>query len=99
MFLAGDEFGNTQYGNNNCYCHDNEISWLDWELLKKNRELFEFFKFMIDFRYQHPVIRKKLPDAVCGMEGLRVYGADGIRKNFLENAHVFGVCLDRKSVV
>ena len=92
MFLAGDEFGNTQYGNNNCYCHDNEISWLDWELLKKNRELFEFFKFMIDFRYQHPVIRKKLPDAVCGMEGLRVYGADGIRKNFLENAHVFGVC-------
>ena len=44
MFLAGDEFGNTQFGNNNAYCQDNEISWLDWNLLDKNRELFDFFK-------------------------------------------------------
>ena len=43
MFLAGDEFGNTQYGNNNSYCQDNEISWLDWSLLAKNQELFSFF--------------------------------------------------------
>ncbi len=40
MFLAGDEFGNSQYGNNNSYCQDNEISWLDWNLLEKNHELF-----------------------------------------------------------
>lgn len=73
MFFAGDEFGNTQYGNNNSYCQDNEISWLDWNLLNKNRELFEFFKFMIDFRHKHPVIRKKLPDAVCGMEPLHTH--------------------------
>ena len=62
MFLAGDEFGNTQFGNNNSYCQDNEVSWLDWSLLEKNRELFEFFKFMIHFRKKHTVIRKKLPE-------------------------------------
>lgn len=67
MFFAGDEFGNTQYGNNNSYCQDNEVSWLDWSLLEKNRDLFEFFKFMIHYRYQHPVIRKRLPNAVCGL--------------------------------
>ena len=73
MFLAGDEFANSQSGNNNAYCQDNEISWLDWNLLEKNRELFEFFKFMIDYRFRHPVIRKKLPDAVCGMDPLHAH--------------------------
>ncbi len=73
MFFSGDEFGNTQYGNNNCYCQDNETAWLDWELLKKNRELFEFFRFMIDYRRRHPIIRKKLPNAVCGMEPLHAH--------------------------
>jgi len=50
MILAGDEMGNTQGGNNNAYCQDNEISWLDWSLLDKNREIFEFFRKMIAFR-------------------------------------------------
>lgn len=60
MFFSGDEFGNTKFGNNNSYCQDNEISWIDWSLLEKNKDLFEFFKFMIDYRKKHPVIRKKL---------------------------------------
>lgn len=76
MFLAGDEFGNTQFGNNNSYCQDNETSWLDWSLLDKNRELFKFFQFMINYRHKHPVIRKKLPDAVCGMEPLHTHNID-----------------------
>lgn len=83
MFLAGDEFGNTQFGNNNSYCQDNEVSWLDWSLLEKNRELFEFFKFMIHFRKKHTVIRKKLPDAVCGLGSLNTrneYGELNIEK-------------------
>ena len=83
MFLAGDEFGNTQFGNNNSYCQDNEVSWLDWSLLEKNRELFEFFKFMIHFRKKHTVIRKKLPDAVCGLGSLNTrneYGEESIGK-------------------
>ena len=66
MFLAGDEFGNTQYGNNNAYCQDNEISWLDWSLLEKNQELYEFFRFLIAFRKGHPAVTRELPGAMCG---------------------------------
>lgn len=83
MFLAGDEFGNTQFGNNNSYCQDNEVSWLDWGLLEKNSALFEFFKFMIRFRKKHTVIRKKLPEAVCGIGALNTrneYGEEHIEK-------------------
>lgn len=57
MFFAGDEFCNTQFGNNNPYCQDNEISWLDWSLLDKNRDIFRFFQYMIHFRRSHPVLR------------------------------------------
>ena len=91
MFLAGDEFGNTQFGNNNCYCQDNEISWLDWGLLEKNRELFEFFKFMIYFRFQHPIIQKKLPDAVCGMDGLLVHDVMAEKTTISKDTRTFSV--------
>jgi glycogen operon protein len=57
MLLSGDEFANTQYGNNNAYCQDNEISWLDWDRLAQYRELFAFTKNMIAFRKAHPVLR------------------------------------------
>ena len=56
MLLSGDEFGNTQFGNNNAYCQDNEISWLDWSLLDKNRELFDYVRRLIAFRRAHPVL-------------------------------------------
>ncbi len=59
LLLAGDEFGNSQQGNNNCYCQDNEMSWLDWSLLKKNREQFQFVKELIQFRKEHPVLHKE----------------------------------------
>ncbi len=54
MMRAGDEFMNTQKGNNNPYNQDNGISWLDWDLLKKNHDIFRFFKLMIAFRKDHP---------------------------------------------
>lgn len=73
MFLAGDEFGNTQFGNNNAYCQDNEISWLDWSLLKKNRELFEFFKFMIKFRKEHKIIRKDTKACTLGFPKISLH--------------------------
>ena len=57
MLLSGDEMGNTQQGNNNCYCQDNEISWLDWEDVDRNREIFEFCRGMVAFRRAHPVLR------------------------------------------
>lgn len=91
MFLAGDEFGNTQFGNNNGYCQDNEISWLDWSLLEKNKELFEFFKFMIAYRHKHLIIRKKLPDAVCGMPPLRSHGTNADIDEVPKDARTIGI--------
>ena len=58
MLLAGDEFGRTQQGNNNAYCHDNPISWLDWTLREKNRDLLRFFRLLIALRKTHPVFRR-----------------------------------------
>jgi isoamylase len=58
MLLAGDENGRTQKGNNNAYCQDNEISWVDWNLDKYKTELLEFTRFMIDFRKKHPILTR-----------------------------------------
>ena len=91
MFLAGDEFCNTQYGNNNSYCQDNLISWLNWDMLKENREMFEFFKFMIAFRHRHPVIRKQLTDAVSGMEPLHMHDVHGRPHEIPSGEYTFGV--------
>lgn len=68
MILAGDEFGNTQKGNNNAYCQDNAITWLDWNLLGKNKELFAYVKSLIAFRKKHPLYRQKR--YLTGMDSL-----------------------------
>lgn len=91
MFLAGDEFGNSQYGNNNGYCQDNETSWLDWSLLEKNQDLFRFFKYMIAYRKRHPVIRKKLPDAVSGMKSLQTYDEKAVQISLPKDKMTFAV--------
>ncbi|MFH0990042.1 MAG: glycogen debranching protein GlgX [bacterium] len=57
MLMAGDEFGRTQQGNNNAYCQDNEISWIDWSLLQKNADLFRFVKGLIAFRKRYSFFR------------------------------------------
>jgi glycogen operon protein len=59
MLLAGDEMGRTQRGNNNAYCQDNEISWLDWELDDAQRSLLEFAQRVIAIRRAHPVFRRR----------------------------------------
>ena len=59
MLLGGDEFRRTQGGNNNAYCQDNEISWLDWSLLRQNSEVFRFARGMLAFRRAHTVLRKE----------------------------------------
>ncbi len=58
MFWAGDEFANTQFGNNNAYSQDCEVSWIDWSRLEKFHDLFEFNKLLISFRKKHPVMRR-----------------------------------------
>lgn len=57
MLLSGDEFCNTQFGNNNAYCQDNDISWLNWEKFNENKDIFEFFKKLIAFRKNNPVLK------------------------------------------
>jgi isoamylase len=59
MILAGDEIRRTQRGNNNAYCQDNEVSWLDWNLLDRNRHLFRFWQRMIEFRKNHSTLRSR----------------------------------------
>ncbi len=59
MIVMGDEIGRTQQGNNNTYCQDNELNWMDWTLLESNADLFRFFKHMIAFRHAHPVLRNR----------------------------------------
>lgn len=79
MLLAGDEFLRTKRGNNNSYCQDNEISWLDWSLLKKNREFFEFVRELIAFRKSHPMftMERELRETdfiSCGWPEFSVHG-------------------------
>ncbi len=62
MLLSGDEFANTQFGNNNAYCQDNEISWLNWDMLEKKEDLHRFVKDLIAFRSSHPVLRNRTFD-------------------------------------
>lgn len=66
MIYAGDEFGHTCRGNNNPYCQDNEISWINWNLLNRNKELFSFVKEMIRFRKEHPILH--LPKQMRGKD-------------------------------
>lgn len=73
MFHAGDEFLNTENGNNNPYNQDNETTWLDWDRLKSNQDIFRFFKNMIAFRKAHPSIAR----SNYWREDVRWYGAHG----------------------
>jgi glycogen operon protein len=59
MMYMGDEMKRTQHGNNNAYCHDTAMNWLDWSLLEKNESLFRFVRQCIEFRKAHPVLRNK----------------------------------------
>ena len=91
MFLSGDEFADTRYGNNNPYCQDNLISWLDWSLLKKNKDLLVFFQYMIQFRKDHPVIRKDLEPSYLGVPAMSTHGLTPDETNFSGDSHV--VCV------
>ncbi len=93
MFLAGDEFGNTQFGNNNPYCHDDEVSWLDWSLLDKNWDIFRFFQFMIHFRKEHPVLRSNISDGFGGLPDISFHGTSPWIKEFSSYDRYIGVMM------
>ena len=79
MLLAGDEFGRTKQGNNNSYCQDNEISWLDWSLARKNKELLEFVKAVLKLRKEHPLFTmertlRETDFIGCGWPEISIHG-------------------------
>jgi isoamylase len=88
MFRAGDEFMNTQMGNNNAYNQDNEITWLNWGLLSQNRDIFRFFKNMIAFRKSHPSIARSR----FWREDVHWYGV-GDTPDLSFNSHTLAYCL------
>lgn len=91
MFLAGDEFCNTQFGNNNAYCQDNITSWLDWNLLEENRDMFRFFQYMIRFRKEHRLLRTNVSDGACGFPDISFHGATPWHDKFADYEHYVGV--------
>ncbi|MGN0506100.1 MAG: alpha-amylase [Lachnospiraceae bacterium] len=79
MLLAGDEVARTKSGNNNSYCQDNEISWMDWGLCRKNKELLEYTKMLIALRKEHPMFwqERELRETdflACGYPEISLHG-------------------------
>ena len=70
MILSGDEMGNTQYGNNNAYCQDNEIGWIDWTNLQKNEDIYNYFRKIIRFRQAHKALRFEYHFGHCDYRNL-----------------------------
>lgn len=88
MFLSGDEFCDTRFGNNNPYCQDNPTSWLNWNLLETNRDMFKFCKYMIHFRRSHPAIRKNLEQCHCGFPPISQHGTTPWDADFTRESKV-----------
>ena len=96
MILAGDEFGNSQRGNNNPYCQDNEISWLEWNGLKKQAELFAFVKTAIAFRKSHPLLHQArelqgTSGSSLGYPDVSCHGRQAWYENFEAASRHFGM--------
>ena len=98
MFLAGDEFGNSQFGNNNSYCQDNIISWLDWNDLKKNRDLFTFVKKALAFRKKHPVIKGKTAPSSIDFPDISIHNSYPWNSSFDYETRVVGIMYAGKDI-
>ena len=103
MLLAGDEFGRTQNGNNNAYCQDNEISWVDWTLQQQNSSMLEFTRGAIALRHRYPMLRRNrylhtAADASGNVKELTWLNADGTELSAADwqtsPPHCFGMLLD-----
>ncbi len=97
MILAGDEFGNTQYGNNNPYCQDNKISWLDWSQLGKYSDVHEFFKQMIAFRKRHPVLMRMSQGTPENYPAISFHGTNAWQFDHSPENRVIGVMFTGKT--
>lgn len=98
LILAGDEFGNSQGGNNNAYCQDNKTSWLDWKELKTNKEVFEFLKQLIKIRKNHPILHRNeelrgMDYASCGYPDLSCHGKKAWYPDYSNYSRELGIML------
>lgn len=91
MFLAGDEFCNTQFGNNNAYCQDNIISWLDWNRLEEYQEIHDFVRYMIAFRMKHPILRRTTKAAGNTMPEISIHNGSAWNGNINPDTRLIGV--------
>jgi isoamylase len=91
MILAGDEFLRTQQGNNNAYCQDNEISWVDWTLFEENQEMFAFVKYLIHLRKKYPIVRRKTKSAKSHYPHFSKHGIHPWQLSDWEEERVAGV--------
>ncbi|MEL7600518.1 MAG: glycogen debranching protein GlgX [Proteiniphilum sp.] len=99
MILMGDEMGRTQYGNNNTYCHDSSLNWLDWSLVQKNFDLLSFARHIINFRRQHPILRNKEHYSnrdykESGYADITFHGTKAWYADWSESTTVFAFMLD-----
>ena len=95
MILAGDEMGRTQRGNNNAYCQDNDISWIDWDLQRENAELFRFFCLLIRFRRQCIALKRKsfVPEQDDPMSSLEWHGVEPYQPDWSPQSRSLAMCV------
>lgn len=93
MLLSGDEFGNTQHGNNNAYCQDNETAWLDWDDLKTGdgKALHGFVRTLLAFRKAHPVLRGPLVPSGTGFADVSYHTETPFDANYTADTRLIGV--------
>ena len=99
MILMGDEMGRTQYGNNNTYCHDNDLNWLNWNLKEENKDIFNFAKHIIHFRNAHPALRNRNHFSnndykATGYADISYHGVSAWYADWSASSRVFAFMLD-----
>ena len=96
MIFSGDEFGNSQGGNNNPYCQDNETGWVDWKALERNKDLYEYTKFLSDFRFGRRILHERkqftMMDSIsCGYPDFSCHGREAWRPDLSGHSHMLGM--------
>ena len=96
MLFSGDEFGNSQSGNNNPYCQDNEIGWVDWKAFDKNKDIYEYIKLLVKIRKENRILHASKPLKLmdytsCGYPDLSCHGRDAWRPDLSGHSHMLGM--------
>ena len=96
MIFSGDEFASSQSGNNNPYCQDNEIGWVDWKAIEKNADILEYTRFLTSFRFSNPILHRngpfKLMDQIsCGYPDFSCHGNEAYRPDLSGHSHMLGM--------